>query len=367
MELLEHFWAWVPFVVALIVVIALHRLTWWLLLRDRSISSERKLPRQLSTVVIAIVGVVVLVTLIPTHDGSLISDATKGDLLGLLGLAITALLTLSSTTLAANAMAGLMLRMQYSFRPGDFVRVNDYFGRVTERGLFHTEIQTEDRDLLSVPNLYLATNPLRVVRSSGTVISAEVSLGYDVGHDRAEELLIEAAKRTELSEPFVWITELKDHAVVYRACGFLAEVKTLVTVRSRLRANILDTLHGAGVEIVSPSYMAQRPAPREDAVIPEVHRRRPKPAAEEPAPEELVFDKAEEAERQEVLNRERSTIAEKRKQLDQDLKAATDDDRPPIESEIAAIDARLAEIAEELDAIAAAKNDDKPPEAAPGA
>ena len=45
--------------------------------------------------------------------------------------------TLSSTTFIGNIMAGLMLRVVRSFRPGDFVHVGDYFGRVSEQSLFH--------------------------------------------------------------------------------------------------------------------------------------------------------------------------------------------------------------------------------------
>jgi len=37
--------------------------------------------------------------------------------------------------------------------------VGDYFGRVTERGLFHVEIQTEDRDLATLPNMFLVSQP----------------------------------------------------------------------------------------------------------------------------------------------------------------------------------------------------------------
>ena len=79
-------------------------------------------------------------------------------------------------------MAGLMLQVAKSFSPGDFVRVGEYFGRVTERGLFHVEKQTEDRDLTTLPNLHLATNSITVVHSAGTIVSAELSLGYDVSH-----------------------------------------------------------------------------------------------------------------------------------------------------------------------------------------
>ena len=106
-------------------------------------------------------------------------------------------------------MAGFMLRTVKSFGLGDFVRVNERFGRVTERGLFHTEIQSEDRDLTTLPNLYLTAHPLKVVRASGTVISCQLSLGYDIPYYKVEPLL----KQADLD------------AITYKVAGFYAEIK----------------------------------------------------------------------------------------------------------------------------------------------
>ena len=131
-------------------------------------------------------------------------------------------------------MAGMMLRAVRSFRPGDFIRVGDYFRRVSEQGLFHVEIQTEDRDLTTMPNLYLVTNPFKVIRSSGTIISAEVSLGYDIPRTKIESLLIEAALAVQLEEPFVLVTELGDFAVTYRISGLFPKVKHILSTRSAL-------------------------------------------------------------------------------------------------------------------------------------
>ena len=100
-----------------------------------------------------------------------------------------------------------------SFRPGDFIHIGDRFGRVTERGLFHTEIQTEDRDLVTFPNLHLVTNPVSVVHSTGTIISATLSLGYDIAHAELEPLMKRAAEQAGLQEPFVLINELGDFSV----------------------------------------------------------------------------------------------------------------------------------------------------------
>jgi small-conductance mechanosensitive channel len=340
---------WLPFLLALGFLLALHRGVWWIFLRKHSLASERRLPRQLLTIAIALVGVVVLVVLIPVNDSGLFRESTKGDLLSLLGLAITALLTLSSTTLAANAMAGLMLRMEHSYRPGDFVRVGEHFGRITERGLFHTEIQTEDRDLITFPNMHLATNPIRIVRSTGTIISAEVSLGYDVAHSVAEQLLVRAATAADLTDGYVWITDLKDHAVVYRVCGFLEDPRTLVSARSKLRVCVLDALHGARVEIVSPTYMAQRPAPKDEPVIPMPTRARP--AREDAAPERIVFDKAEAASQVEQLNRERADLEAKKKEIEQGMKEAAEEDKVERTGEIEQYVARMAEIDEMIESL----------------
>ena len=68
-----------------------------------------------------------------------------------------------------------MLRAINNFRLGDFIEVEgEHFGRVTEIDLFHTEIQTKDRDLLTLPNLFLITHPVKVIHASGTMIGCEI-------------------------------------------------------------------------------------------------------------------------------------------------------------------------------------------------
>ena len=235
----------------------------------------------------------------------------------MLGLLASGVLGLSSTTLIANAMAGLMLRVTKSFRTGDFIRVGEQFGRVSERTLLHTEIQTEARDLTTLPNLYLISNPVTVVRSSGTIVSATLSLGYDVHHGKIEPLLLEAGRKAELEEPFVRILELGNFAVTYRISGFLADSKNLLSVRSNLCKMVLEVLHGNGVEIVSPSFMNQRRLPPERQMIP-VAPAEDVPKEEQRLPEDLMFDKAERAERIEYhLRRLRSEIKELEGRLEQ--------------------------------------------------
>lgn len=230
-----------------------------------------------------------------------ISEGMKGQLFNLIGIAITATIALSSTTFVGNTMAGLMLRAVNSVRPGDFLKVGDHMGRVSEQGLLHTEIQTEDRDLTTLPNLFLVTNPVTVVRYSGTMISATISLGYDVPRKTIEELLIVAAERAELKDPFVQVLELGDFSVTYRVAGFLDEVKYLISYRSKLRCHMLDVLHENNIEIVSPNFVNQRVFPIEKTFIPRKVYTKEKEEPLNRSPEDVIFDKAEEAESKEKI------------------------------------------------------------------
>jgi len=303
---------------------------WFLLRRPRDLNEERRFSRRLIMVLLVVIGVVLILIVLP------VKEETRNGLFTLFGLLLTAVIALSSTTFVANAMAGWMLRAVRSFRPGDFVRIGEHFGRVTGRGLFHAEIQNENRDLTTLPNLYLVSHPVTVVRASGTVVSATVSLGYDNPHSVLEPLLIAAANRAKLAEPFVQLTELGDFSVTYRVAGFLGDVKQILTARSNLRAMMLDTLHDAKVEIVSPTYMYQRQTGGEARSIPPKKRSywQGVPVAEDNIPEELIFDKAEQAEKLQKLGDMREKLAADVKELEAALKKADADEKSQLERKI---------------------------------
>ncbi len=274
---------------------------------------------QLLAIVLVLITLVGLILTLP------LNSEMRGQLLTLLGLVLTAVLTLSSPTVAANAMAGFMLRSVQKFAPGDFIHVENHFGRVTELGLFHTEIQTEDRDLLTLPNLFLSSHPIKVVHADGTVVSAEVTLGYDIDHHLIEAVLLQAAEDAQLEEPFVYVMELGDFSVCYRVSGFLRQVKTLLSARSLLRKKMMDRLHEQHIEIVSPGFMNQRQVTEE--IIPE----RSFVMAENSAqiePEKLIFDKAERAQQLEELKQGYEELKAELKALDESNDSNVDSVKP---------------------------------------
>lgn len=282
----------IPILVTLPIVAGiLWGANWILLKKDANLGNERKFPRQLIMLALAVAGLIAIAMALP------VGVSTRNQVIAFMGLVVSGIFAFSSTTVFANLMAGLMMRITRPFRAGDFVRVEEHFGRVSERGLLDTEIQTETRQLIAIPNTYLITHPVSVIRSSGTIVSVSLSLGYDVHHAVVTPLLAEAAKNSGLEEPFVHIANLGDFSVTYRVNGLLVDVKSLITARSLLSQHVLDVLHREGIEIVSPGFMNQRP-------LKEGHKFIPQPTAKQveqnTSVEKIAFDKADEAEKREM-------------------------------------------------------------------
>jgi small conductance mechanosensitive channel len=295
---------------------------------SKELAGEGTFRRQIVVTFLALFFIVAVIVTAP------LKETTQGNLISLFGIAVTAVIALSSTTLASNAMAGLMLRAVRNFKRGDYIRCGDFLGRVTERGLFHTEIQNERSDLITLPNLHLATNPVTVIRPTGTFVSATLSLGYNLQHDEIEKLLIEAAGHAGLLEAFVRIRALGDFSVTYEVSGQLDDTKKFLSSKSALHRAVLDILHRAGVEIVSPTFMNQRQIKDSHAFIPEIEAVAPADPARDRGPDSLVFDKADQVEKVEDLRLRLTALDEEIAALEAQVKATEGDEAEKIQETI---------------------------------
>lgn len=289
-------------------------------LSDRRDSSDsRLLVYQLLIWVGSLILLIAVIVALP------LENSIRGQILSLVGVVLTAIIALSSTTFVANAMAGIMLQATKPFRPGDFILVNGVFGQVTRIALVSTRIQTETRDFTNLPNLLLVTHPITVQHREGTIIQADVSLGYDIHHRDAEHHLLSAASKAGFSDPYVLVLELLDHAVSYRVAGFLNDVKNPLSARSALRRHMLDELHLANVEITSPSVVAQRQQPGDTRTLAKqvAQRNLSGPAV---APEEKIFDSANAAANQEQLRQEIRAAKEAISKSQEQIKKLQGDD-----------------------------------------
>lgn len=307
--------SWVPALLNTLATGAFLYVVFRIIGRRNQTSPESSWIRQGVFFILVVLGLVGIIVSFP------LSTETRGQILNVMGIAITAVIAMSSTSLVGNLMASLMLKVVGSISAGDFIKVNDHLGRVSEQGLLHTEIQNEDRTLTTIPNLYLINNPFTVVRSGGTIVSTSLSLGYDVSRFTIEKCLLEAARRTGLTDSYVQVLDLGDFSVTYKVSGFLEKVRYLISSQCDLRENVLDVLHENNIEIVSPTFMNQRVFDNKQNFIPKTNGLEKRLMEEnEIHPEELIFDKAEKAESKEALKRILKRVEAKLQEVDKELK-----------------------------------------------
>lgn len=272
----------VAIVVVFLVILLL--INSWFFKRVKSQTEAIKTVRRSVSFLIVFVGILVFVLMLP------IDKNLKGQILSFLAIITSAAIALSSTTILGNLIAGVMNNSMNRFRNGDLIKVGDLTGRVTKKSVFHIEIQLEDSNFVTIPNLYIVSNPIKLTRKSNTVISSTVSLGYEIPRIKVEKALKSAALLAGLTDPYVYITELGDYSISYKIHGFLDNSDSFFSKQSMLKAFMLDSLHKNNIEIVSPSFMNQRKVDQQ-VFIPKINVSVDSKQEIE-NPEELIFDKA---------------------------------------------------------------------------
>jgi len=188
------------------------------------------------------------------------SEAFKGVSV-LLGLMVT----LGGSSMFGQAASGFILLYSRTLRIGEFVRVGEEEGTVTELGVFTTKIATGLGEHLTLPNaLVLAAvtrNYSRPVGGHGFMLRTKVTIGYDTPWRQVQGLLIEAARRTPgvtpEPPPQVFQTALSDFYVEYQLVCHAGQThaKNRAEAIAALHANVLDTFNEYGVQIMSPHYL----------------------------------------------------------------------------------------------------------------
>jgi small-conductance mechanosensitive channel len=198
------------------------------------------------------------------------TDAFKG-----LSVLVGLMVSLGGASVIGQAFSGIILMYVRLFRRGDYVRIGDNEGTVTELGMFATRLRTGLGEEVSISNstVLAATtkNYSRSVPGTGFVLDTTVTIGYSTPWRQVEAMLKEAAWRTEdiahEPAPMVRQTALSDYYPEYRLIAYSpAESAVLrADILNRLHGNIQDVFNEYGVQIMSPHYMMN---PKEAQVVP---------------------------------------------------------------------------------------------------
>lgn len=195
------------------------------------------------------------------------SEAFKG-----MSVLVGLMITLGGSSLIGQAASGLILMYSRTLRVGEYVRIDSHEGTVTELGTFTTRMRTGLGEEITLPNaLVMGTttkNYSRAVQGRGFVLDTMVTIGYDTPWRQVEAMLVEAASRTPgvlaSPRPRVFQTALSDFYVEYRlVCQAVPEEpRPRAEVLHMLHANVLDVFNEQGVQIMSPHYLGDPPAPK---------------------------------------------------------------------------------------------------------
>lgn len=176
------------------------------------------------------------------------------------------IISLGSSTLIANLMAGLVITFMRPFRIGDRIKLNDTMGDIIEKTPLVTRVKTPKNEIVTVPNSFvmssLTTNYSSSAQEYGLIIHSDVTFGYEVPWQQVHQILIQAALATPHIEaeprPFVLQTKLDDWYVVYQINAYTRHPEQMNLIYSNLHQNIQDLFNEAGIEIMSPHFMGVR-------------------------------------------------------------------------------------------------------------
>ena len=176
------------------------------------------------------------------------------------------IVSLGSSTVIGNIIAGLVITYMRPFKLGDRIKLNDTTGNVIEKTPLVTRICTPKNEVVTIPNSFIMSshtvNFSQSARDYGLIIHSEVSIGYDIPWRKTHQLLIEAALNTpgvvDDPRPFVLETSLQDYYPVYQVNAYIKDANQLAQVYSDLHQTIQDRFNEEGIEIMSPHYIATR-------------------------------------------------------------------------------------------------------------
>jgi small-conductance mechanosensitive channel len=227
---------------------------------------QARATRRIVTGLIWVLGFAVAYSLLPWSNNPIFQGMSI-----VLGLAAS----LASAGLVNQWISGVVVLYSRSFRIGDYVKIGDVEGYVTEIGPLATKLHTIRREEITVPNAVVTSNKLinfsQLGDEQGALLSVSLAIGYDVPWRRVESLLLQAAAETAGvrldPSPRVLRWELTDFFVEYQLHIRLENAEHRATVRSALNSKILDEFMAANVQIMTPHFESQPDKP----VIPD-HR-----------------------------------------------------------------------------------------------
>lgn len=244
----------VTFVVVVTVLFALARianrvLTHWITRMGALDVYQRVLVQKLSNIAVIVVAGLIGVDLLGIDLTALTVFS------GAFGLAIG--FGLQKTF--GNLIAGLILLMDRSIKPGDVIVVGDTFGAVGKIGVRAVSVVTRDGKEHLIPNEKLMTDAVENWSYSSRNVRVHIPVGVGYGSDLAlaQQLMVEAASAANRvlpePKPSVWLKDFGDNAVEHDILVWIDDPEAGVgNVRSDILNRLWVLFREHGIELPFP-------------------------------------------------------------------------------------------------------------------
>ncbi len=163
-----------------------------------------------------------------------------------------------------NLLAGIILLMDRSIKPGDVIAVNDMtgresFGQIRKIGIRAISVVTRDKKEYLIPNENLMINQVENWSYSArdVRVKAPLSVAYATDLELAEELMLQAARETprvlETPEPRVLLMGFGENGIAYEIRFWIVDPEEgISSVRSDVYKRVWRLFCDAGIHIPFP-------------------------------------------------------------------------------------------------------------------
>lgn len=163
-----------------------------------------------------------------------------------------------------NLIAGIILLMDKSIKPGDVIAVSDMtgketFGQIRKIGIRAVSVTTRDEREYLIPNENLMVNQVEnwSYSSRNVRMQVPVGIGYQCDIALAEKLMLEAARSSERvltsPPPTAWLSGYGESSVDFVIhCWIRDPEEGVGNVRSQVLKNLWNLFQENGIEIPFP-------------------------------------------------------------------------------------------------------------------
>ena len=224
---------------------------------------------------------------LPDHLPAILQDAITvalfiavvvlffNDRLQLTAAAGAVVLGLALQNTLGNAIAGLALQADQPYKVGDWIRVGDHEGRVTQISWRSTVLRTRESTLVALPNSSIADGAIVNYSEPAppTRVFVDIGVTYTAPPNHVKALMVDAIAQVPLAlatpGPDVLMLDFGASAITYRARCFVPDMERASLAQDQMRTALWYAFQRHGIEIPYPIQIEYSPGTMPAVAMPE--------------------------------------------------------------------------------------------------